>query len=107
MTDEKKFRFVNHDLNDVPMKEAKYIRFPCQECGTYRYGDKPGTCLIPVNGHKTSKGAKWDLSGTPEAPTLSPSIRCLTGKELKTTMCHFFLRNGKFNHCKDHPRKKK
>jgi hypothetical protein len=47
-------------------------------------------------------GPKWDLSGSPEHPSLSPSVRVSWGRTgEKERICHYFLKAGVFDYCSD------
>ena len=55
----------------------------CAECP-----DNPGGAFFLRDG-------VWQLTGTEENPTLSPSVIC------PERQCHYFIRNGEEHHCAD------
>lgn len=69
----------------------KWLTFPCQ-WGRAEPGQR---CRVSINGHRNGSGATWSVSGPPEAPTVTPSVHCVGA-------CHFWIRDGKFDHCGDY-----
>lgn len=55
----------------------KWCVFPCQLRRSEQVLDAENVCRVPIHPQKNANGATWRvIAGTPEAPTLSPSINC-------------------------------
>ncbi|HXC25276.1 MAG TPA: DUF6527 family protein, partial [Gemmatimonadaceae bacterium] len=60
---------------------------------------RPGhACMVPLKPNLTRGGASWDWDGNLEAPTLTPSIHCLSeyqGQPSAGCGWHGYIRGGK------------
>lgn len=55
------------------------------------------------------KGRNWTFDGNMEKPTFEPSMRISCdwdpeAKAWRATQCHYYLRNGMLEFCRDHPK---
>lgn len=79
--------------------KPKWLTFQCQGSR-----DAEDRCRVSINGQRNASNATWtveggaDKAGPIEAPTVTPSVHCVG-------MCHFFIRQGRFDHCGDYPRR--
>jgi hypothetical protein len=50
-------------------------------------------------------GAVWTFNGNLDCPTFTPSVRCFTTEEdgTRTTLCHYFITDGRIVFCGDNP----
>jgi hypothetical protein len=62
-----------------------------------------GTIAIKVHEDPATKGPVWQFSGTPERPTLAPSIRVSVRRDPtkpdEVELWHGFLQDGVFKSC--------
>lgn len=81
-------------------KQITGYYFPCPGCGDGH--------AIAVSPHKNAHGASWQLSGTLERPTITPSIDDRwhpSDPARQSRVCHFLVTDGKIRFISDstHP----
>lgn len=77
-----------------------YLFYWCEACGWSH--------SVPVNAKGGNVKNSWNMKGTEECPTLSPSVRhYYTHPETKQmiTICHYHIKNGNIEYCGDCPHK--
>lgn len=87
----------------------------------YRYGDNarrkpiqymhwcPACQCVHIFTVVGQKPRVWDFDGNMEKPTFAPSMRLLGGwdteqQRFTRTDCHYFIKKGMIEYCKDHPK---
>lgn len=75
-------------------EHPKWLRFGCPR-GT-------GECTVPIRPQTTRDGHGWNFDGNRDAPTLTPSINCLSeynGHPSAGCGWHGHVRAGRFEEC--------
>lgn len=77
------------------MTSCGLFMFDCPACG-HSHG-------VPTKQYPHKYGStEWEFNRDFNSPTLSPSLKVMSkDKDLKDSVCHFHLRNGKLEYCND------
>ena len=54
-------------------------------------------------GKQQDNGACWNITGTEDKPSFSPSLLMYAGAKVRATRCHLFVTDGKIHYCDDCP----